>query len=174
MAVVYWITGLSGVGKTTIGWLLYQRIKEKNPAVAFLDGDTLREVFGGDLGYTEADRRRSAMRNARLCALLAGQGLDVVCCTISMFEDVREWNRRNIPGYCEIYVKASMQTLKARNQKGLYTGARQDVAGINFDVEEPSRPDISLDNDGGKTPQEQVEAIEAYIKKQKQLAYSLH
>jgi len=33
--------------------------------------------FAEDMGHSAGDRRRSAMRNARLCHLLAAQGLDV-------------------------------------------------------------------------------------------------
>lgn len=155
----YWFTGLSGAGKTTIGRLWYEKLQEAGEAAVFLDGDELREVFCDDLGYTEADRRKSAMRNARLCALLAGQGITVVCCTISMFDSVREWNRKNIPGYFEVYVKASMETLRRRDQKGLYSRGEKDVAGIHFQVEEPKWPDLVLENDGWKTPEEQVEIL---------------
>ena len=102
---IYWLTGLSGAGKTTIGRLWYEKLKTEGENVVFLDGDELRQVFGDDLGYTEADRRKSAMRNARLCALLGKQGFTVVCCTISMFDSVRAWNRENIPGYFEVYPK---------------------------------------------------------------------
>lgn len=158
---VYFFTGLSGAGKTTIGRLWYEKLRESGEPAVFLDGDELRQVFGDDLGYTEADRRKSAMRNARLCALLARQGLTVVCCTISMFDSVRAWNRKNIPGYFEVYVKASMDTLRSRDQKGLYSRGDRDVAGVHFQVEEPKRPDLILENDGQKTPEEQVEQIAA-------------
>lgn len=153
---VYWFTGLSGAGKTTIGSLWYEKLKECGESAVFLDGDELRRVFGDDLGFTEADRRRSAMRNARLCALLARQGLTVVCCTISMFDDVRDWNRANIPGYFEVYIKVPMKTLRGRDQKGLYSRGDRDVAGVHFQVEEPKCPDLILKNDGEKTPAEQV------------------
>lgn len=156
---VYWLTGLSGAGKTTIGHLWYEKLKESGEAVVFLDGDELRQVFGDDLGFTEADRRKSAMRNARLCALLAKQGITVVCCTISMFDSVRTWNRENIPGYFEVYVKASMETLCSRDQKGLYSREGRDVAGVHFQVEEPKRPDLILENDGQKTPIEQAKLL---------------
>ena len=53
MGIVYWITGLSGSGKTTIGKLLYERMKKTYPNTVFLDGDALRKVFGEDLGYTK-------------------------------------------------------------------------------------------------------------------------
>ena len=163
---VYWLTGLSGAGKTTIGRLWYEKLKAAGETVVFLDGDELRQVFGDDLGFTEADRRKSAMRNARLCTLLAKQEITVVCCTISMFDSVREWNRENIPGYFEVYVKASMETLRRRDQKGLYSREEQDVAGVHFQVEEPKASDLVLENDGQRAPAEQVELlVQSIIKK---------
>ena len=167
MINVYWLTGLSGAGKTTIGRFWYEELKRAGQPVVFLDGDELRQVFGDDLGYTETDRRKSAMRNARLCALLARQGISVVCCTISMFDSVREWNRANIPGYVEVYVKVSMETLRKRDQKGLYS-AGGDVAGIHFTVEEPKCPDIVLQNDGELTPEEQLDILWQRVKKQRE------
>lgn len=163
MSTVYWITGLSGAGKTTIGKLLYKKINESYPNTVFLDGDTLRKVFGDDLGYTKEERRKCAMRYSRLCAMLQEQDMNVVCCTISMFDSVREWNRENIRNYKEIYVKVSMDTLLIRDQKGLYSGIaeeeQKEVAGIHVEAEEPKHPDLILYNDGGKTPEEQVEEI---------------
>jgi adenylylsulfate kinase len=163
MGTVYWITGLSGAGKTTIGRLFYEKLKRDFPNTVFLDGDILREVFGADLGYTEMERRKCAMRYARLCDMLQRQDLNVVCCTISMFEAVREWNRRHIDSYKEIYVKVSMDTLCRRDQKGLYSGnteeKEKEVTGIQIPFEEPRNSDLVLENDGELTPQEQVEKM---------------
>lgn len=159
MGKVYWITGLSGAGKTTIGKLWCERLKALGENTVFLDGDELRKAIADDLGFSESDRRKSGMRNAKLCGLLAEQGLTVVCCTISMFNSIREWNRRNMPGYFEVYVKVSMETLQKRDQKNLYTKQKQDVAGIHFEVEEPQNPDCILENDGRYTPKEQVEFL---------------
>lgn len=152
----YWLTGLSGAGKTTIGRLWYERLRNAGEAAIFLDGDELRQVFGGQMGYTLEDRRKAAMNYARLCALLSRQGLTVVCCTISMFDSVRTWNRENIPGYVEVYIKATMETLRRRDQKGLYSAGAQNVAGIDFQVELPKAPDLILNNDGEESPEDQI------------------
>lgn len=171
MGTVYWITGLSGAGKTTIGKLLYQKMREMYPNTVFLDGDILRKVFGDDLGYTKEERRKCAMRYARICAMLQGQGLNVICCTISMFDSVRDWNRKNIRNYKEIYIKVTMDTLRERDQKGLYSGLTQekqkDVVGIHMDVEEPKHPDVIIENDGEWMPEQQAERILHLIKEAK-------
>lgn len=163
MSEVYWITGLSGAGKTTIGKILYAKLKAEYPNTVFLDGDIMRKTFGDDLGYTREERIKCAMRYARLCAMLSEQDLNVICCTISMFDCVREWNRENIKNYKEIYVKVSMDTLLKRDQKGLYSGItkekKKEVAGVHVEVEEPKNPDLVLENDGNRAPEELAREI---------------
>ncbi len=155
---VYWITGLSGAGKTTIGDLFFKRLREEKKSVLFLDGDTLREVFGNDLGYSREDRFRCAMRYSRLCRLLAEQGQDIVICTISMFHEVRRWNRKNIKKYKEIYIEVPMEVLEQRNQKGLYQSGN-DVVGVDLETELPQNPDLVIKNDGNLPPQALVADI---------------
>jgi adenylylsulfate kinase-like enzyme/phosphohistidine swiveling domain-containing protein len=145
---VFWITGLSGAGKTTLGRELSNRLRAAGHPVTFLDGDALRSVIAEDLGHSKEDRRRSAMRNARLCRLLAEQGADVVCATISLFHEVQRWNRENIPGYREIYLRVPLEELQRRDSKGIYAGARRDVVGLDVPAEAPEAPDLVLDNHG--------------------------
>jgi len=149
---VFWITGLSGAGKTTVGQELARRLRTAGRRVIFLDGDNLRAVIAEDLGHTASDRRRSAMRNARLCRLLAEQGADVVCATISLFHEVQRWNRENIPGYREIYLRVPLEELRLRDNKGIYAQAARaevcDVVGLDVPAETPESPDLVLDNYG--------------------------
>jgi glutamine kinase len=149
---VFWITGLSGAGKTTVGRELWTRLRAAGRPASFLDGDALRAAIAEDIGYGAADRRQSAMRNARLCRLLADQGNDVVCATISLFHEVQRWNRENIPGYHEIYLRVPLEELRRRDSKGIYAGARdsdaRDVVGLGVLAEVPEAPDLVLDNYG--------------------------
>ena len=57
---VYFFTGLSGAGKTTVGSLFYQRLKNTKPNAVYLDGDEIRVAFGEDVGYTNDERLRWA------------------------------------------------------------------------------------------------------------------
>ncbi len=165
---VYWITGLSGAGKTTIGKSLYKKLKSRNDGVVFLDGDILRDVFGNSHGYSVEERKSLAMTYSRMCKMLVEQGLTVICCTISMFHEVRSWNRKNIPNYIEVYLRVSLSVLKERDQKGLYSDIEQgnifDLVGIDIKMEEPESPDIVIDNDGGFSINECINMITEYKK----------
>ncbi len=149
---VFWLTGLSGAGKTTLGRELWRRLRAEGRAATFLDGDALRAAIAEDLAHTAGDRKRSAMRNARLCQLLALQGCDVVCATISLLHDVQRWNRKNIPGYHEIYLQVPMKELQRRDSKGIYgngqRGGKKNVVGVDVRAEIPQSPDLILDNYG--------------------------
>ena len=77
--------------------------------------------------------------------------------------DYVPWNRENIQNYKEIYVKVSMDTLRKRDQKGLYSGIteeeQKEVVGIHMELEEPKCPDLILENNGKWTAEVQVEQI---------------
>lgn len=156
---VYFFTGLSGAGKTTLGGLFYRRLKAKKSNVVLLDGDQLRPMFDVDTGYSFEERKRGAYRNFRLCKMLADQGIDVVLCSISMYHDVRAWNRENIERYREIYIKVSQETLMRRDQKGLYSKGKN-VIGLDLPFEEPQAPHVIVRNDGTQKPEELVYELE--------------
>ena len=48
--MVIWLIGMSGVGKTVIGKEVYKSLKARRPNVVFLDGDSVREIMGNDVG----------------------------------------------------------------------------------------------------------------------------
>ena len=159
---VYFFTGLSGAGKTTIGGLFHRRLKARRANVVVLDGDQIRPVYNEDIGYTDEARLKGASRTFRVAKMLADQGIDVVVCSICMYSAVRDWNREHIENYVEIYIKVERETLLRRNQKGLYSSGR-DVVGVDLPFDEPKRPDIVIRNDGSETPQAIVERLEAML-----------
>jgi len=151
--MVIWITGLSGAGKTTIGRHVHAMLKDKAPNTVLVDGDEIRRVFGWhqDENYFTLDgRRRVAERIAELCGWLDRQGINVVCCTISLFGFLHERNRKTFSRYFEVFVDVPLETLFRRDVKSLYAGARRgeirNVIGVDLPFAPPLNPDLVIDN----------------------------
>ena len=153
---VYWVTGLSGAGKTTLAVSLVAVLRGRGRAAVLLDGDQLREVLDAQSGHGRDARFALAMRYAKLCKVLSEQGIDVVIATISMFREVYAWNRQYLPDYVEIYLNVPLGELRRRDPKGIYrrvdAGTQNDVAGVDLPVEPPESPDIQIDHQDGSTP----------------------
>lgn len=161
---VYFFTGLAGAGKTTIGGLFYRRLKAKRNDIILLDGDQLRRLsFNKQSGYSTEERRNGAFYNFEMCKMLSDQGIDVVLCSISMYNDCRAWAREHIENYKEIYIKVTRETLYRRDQKGLYSSGMKNVVGVDLLCEEPECPDIVIENDGQETPEVIVARLEAEL-----------
>lgn len=155
---VYWITGLSGAGKTTMGTLLYHIMRAEKPNVFRLDGDIARWAYNDVTDFSLEARRACAFRHARVSKMIADQGIDVICCTVSLFHEVQAWNRENFARYVEIFLDVPMDILERRNQKGMYkkakAGEMKNVMGVDQKMEFPLRPDIHFVNDGRWPPKE--------------------
>jgi adenylylsulfate kinase len=162
-APVFWITGLSGSGKTTIAQALTNALSPHVANIVLLDGDHLREVFSGLFGHDRSERLRASQCYGRLCKMLSDQGITVVCSTISLFHDTQAWNRSHIPEYIEVYVKVPLEVLEARDSKQIYSRARagelRDVIGIDIPAEEPLNPDIVIENHGDNTVADAMQTI---------------
>ena len=154
-ARVCWLTGLSGAGKSTLCKLLVARLRTEGRCVVMLDGDELREVMAAEQAHTRAERLALALRYARLCQMLAKQGLDVAIATISLFKEVHAWNRANLPGYVEIYLQVPLEELSRRDPKKIYERARRgelkNVAGVDLDVDFPAAPHLTIEHHAGFT-----------------------
>jgi cytidine diphosphoramidate kinase len=157
---VIWITGLSGAGKSTISREVVLKLRDFGMPVVLLDGDELRELFGAVATNTQnhgrAGRIDLAMKYSYLCQMLASQGLTVVIATISLFHEIHDWNRRNLPGYFEVYLRVPIKILQHRDPKGIYrkykSGELQNVAGLDLVIDEPELPDMVFNYDKEQKP----------------------
>ena len=160
---MWWITGLSGAGKSTVGRLVRDAVSARGCPALLLDGDVMREVLGETSAHGHDDRHRLAMTYARLAREVARQGIDAICATISMFHAVRAWNRVHIPRYREVYLRVPLSELKLRDPKGLYAragrGEETTLVGTDGSCEEPHAPDLVIDNFGDVDPAVAAERI---------------
>lgn len=170
--MVIWLIGLSGAGKSTIGKLLYQRMKLEKPNTIFLDGDEIRKAMGNDLGYSLKDRKLNADRICRFCQLFESQDIEVVCSILSLFPESRSWNRLNLKQYLEVFIDVPLEVLKERDPKGIYQkaakGEASNVAGVDLPFKKPQNPHLTIVNHGpGNSIGNAVEQITRLIQMQR-------
>ena len=85
-----------------------------------------------------------------MAKLLADQGHLVLAATMSLFSEIHQWNREQLPNYLEVYLKVDWESLVARDARGLYSrfdqGNADNIAGLDLDFDAPSQPDLVLEN----------------------------
>ena len=152
--MVIWLIGLSGAGKSTLANEIVIGANKDNQNTILLDGDVIREMFGNDLGYSIEDRLKSAQRICQLGKFLDSQGFNVVTAILSIFPESREWNRKNVKNYYEVFIDSPIDSLIDRDSKGLYAkfnrGEISDVAGMDIDFIKPEKADLIIKNSGSK------------------------
>ncbi len=154
---VYWITGLKGSGKTTVGMALYYKLLQDYDNVLILDGDILKQFVGDSVGYNSNERLARGQRYSQLCKLLVEQGMIVVICTIAMFHEVRKWNRNNIKGYVEVFLNTPPEIIWERDKSKLYSfeEIREQYATLQM----PRCADVIFRNDGTQSLADMVQGI---------------
>ncbi len=156
---VIWLMGLAGSGKSTIAHALTAILKDsiKDRSVIYLDGDGVRELFGAD-DYSRAGRVNISLKRAKLAKLLAEQGVIIVVSAISMFDEVYDFNKKNLPNYFEVYIKCDFEELYRRDQKGLYSQNVKNVVGVDISYNEP-KADLIVDNTERKNTHQKAKTI---------------
>ena len=169
--MVIWFLGISASGKTYLGEKLYNVLKVNYPNIVFLDGDMLRNTISKDLGHSKDERYISEERRSRLCKLLSDQGIHVIVSGLSNEPDIREWNKNNINGYLEIYLKTDQQTIYDRDPKGIYKkylrGVIKNVVGEDIKFNEPKSSWMVINNNGNNDAEALIENIILKLKKDK-------
>ena len=160
-------TGLSGSGKSTIAnGLLIKFLEIGGRPVTLLDGDIVRTHLSSELGFSRAHRSLNIQRIGFVASEITKNGGIAICAPIAPYERDRKINKELISkfgNFIEIFVNTSLEKCEERDSKGLYKLARQGkikgFTGISDPYEEPKSPDIVINSDGSKSPEELVDYI---------------
>ncbi|MBX7143307.1 MAG: adenylyl-sulfate kinase [Oligoflexia bacterium] len=150
-AKTYWLTGLSGSGKSSIARALERALFDKKIPIFHLDGDYLRSGLNRDLGFSIEDRGENVRRTAEVAKLFNEAGMSVICSLVSPFRRDRAAARSIIGSerFVEIYLDVPLQVCEARDPHGLYKKARKgeipEFTGIGSPYEPPLNPALKLD-----------------------------
>ncbi len=165
---VFWFTGLSGSGKSTIANLFEKKLFATGRHTYILDGDNVRHGLNRDLGFTDADRVENIRRVAEVAKLMADAGLIVIVSFISPFSAERRMARELMADgeFVEVFVDTPFEECAKRDPKGLYAralnGEIKNFTGVDSPYEAPENPEIHLET-LGKTAEEMVEALELWL-----------
>lgn len=148
------MTGLSGAGKSTLSTAITDRLRSVRP-IELLDGDDVRTFLSAGLTFSRADRDTNVHRIAYVARLLAKHGVLVFVAAISPYQGTRAQLRALSEAaghpFVEIYVHAPLETVIARDVKGLYRRAQAgeipSFTGISDPYEPPTSPDVEVRTD---------------------------
>jgi len=147
----FWLTGLSGAGKSTVAFALERALVAKGRPCFVLDGDVIRLGLCRDLGYSPADRSENIRRIAEVSRLMNDAGLIVISAFISPLRSDRE-RAREIIGrarFFEVFMSTPLAVCEQRDPKGMYRRARAgeipEFTGISAPYEAPEDPKVALD-----------------------------
>ncbi len=147
--MVIWLTGLSGAGKSTIAADFIKIVKPKLSSLVLIDGDVVRNLFGGDLTYAEGDRQKQIVRIQKIAKFLNEQSIPVIVTALYSNPELLQWNRENLEGYYEVYVNTPFRTVVERDVKGIYqslgTAIKPNIVGYDIPWQEPKFSDLIIE-----------------------------
>ena len=169
---VIWITGLSGSGKTSLAIEMSKVLAAEGIHPILLDGDEMRKNLFGNIipedNYSNKSRKTFGKAYSDLSYFLASQGFIVITSVIAMFEEVFSWNKVNLPGYFEIYLKTALSDLKKEDSKGIYSdfkkGIVNNLPGVNLKIDEPKEPNLILEKKSNFSAEEKAAEVISLLK----------
>ena len=165
---VFWLTGLSGAGKSTIANAFDRKLHEMGKHTYLLDGDNVRHGLSKDLGFSEEDRVENLRRVAEVSKLMVDAGLIVISAFISPFKHERESARELFDQgeFIEVFIDTPLEIAEQRDVKGLYKMAREgkikDFTGINSPYERPEAADVVIKSNECTADEAAISLIEFY------------
>ena len=167
-APVIWLTGIPGSGKTTLAIDLEKYYQKNSLPVEILDGDEIRKTLSKDLGFSPEDRKEHNRRVIFVAQILSKNGVTTIIPLISPYRETRDFARKEIPNFVEVWVKTSVDECIKRDPKGLYkkalAGEIKNLTGLQAPYEEPQNAELILDTEK-QNVEKSVEIILSTVKK---------
>jgi len=149
--ILFWVTGLSGSGKTVIAEKIKKDIARYYGPTLLISGDDLRTIFKFNK-YTASERKVLGKYYCNFAKFITNQKVNLIFAVVGMRDSTRHWNRKNIDNYLEIYIKTNIKTIIKVNKKKIYHKKNSgDIVGINIKPELPKKADIIINNNFKKS-----------------------
>ena len=148
--ILFWITGLSGSGKTAIAEKIKSNILNKYGPTVAVSGNELRKIFNYNK-FSRKHRLAYALSYSKFCKCITDNKINIILSTVSMFHKVRKWNRTNISNYVEIYIQSDINKIIKQKNKFFYKRNYKNIVGKDIKPEFPKSPHIIIENNFNKS-----------------------
>jgi adenylylsulfate kinase len=142
---LFWVTGLSGSGKTTIAKKIKNRIEKKYGPTILINGDDLRKFFLLK-GYSKNDRIEIAYKYSKLFKLITNQNINIIFATVGLMNKIRKIFQNSVKNFFVIYIKSDIRIIKQKRRKKIYFKFNRNIVGVDIKPEFPKKPHVMVEN----------------------------
>jgi adenylylsulfate kinase len=161
---------MSGSGKSTLSIELKKVLQNNSYSVQIIDGDTIRDNYTTQLGFSRKDVMVNNLNIAQKCLELRNTCDVILVPVISPYQEVRSEVRKRLqPNFHLIYLTTTLDNLKKRDTKGLYaladSGVIKDLIGFSKETpyEAPDDAELTINTTDKKTIMESTIQLVNYI-----------
>lgn len=160
--ILFWITGLSGSGKTSIANKIHKNISKMYGPSIVISGDNLRKIFELNK-YDYQSRMLNMKKFTKFAKFITDKKINLIFAVVGLIEKPKIWSRKNIDNYIEIYIKTDIKKIIKKNKKKLYHNKKKNIVGLSIKPEFPKKYDILINNDFTKSLGELSKILENKI-----------
>ena len=161
--ILFWITGVSGSGKTALASKIKKEIIKKYGPTLVISGDDIRRIFELNK-YNYKDRLIVLKKYCKLAKFITNQKINLIFAVVGMIDEIRKWNRKNIDNYVEIYIKSDIKKIIKFGKKKTYKNEKENIVGLDIKLDFPKKPDIIINNNFKSTINEMSRELLKKIK----------
>ena len=144
--ILFWVTGLSGSGKTSIAKKILKSIQKKFGKTIVVSGDDLRGIFSFK-SYTRKERADLGIKYSKFAKFITDQKINLIFAVVGMRHKIRSHNKKTIKNYIEIFIKSDINRIIKLKKKKVYLKSKKNIVGLGISPEFPKKPDITIEND---------------------------
>lgn len=163
--ILFFITGLSGAGKTSTSLKIKKYIIKSFGPTVIIHSEKIRKIYNFK-GFNKNERISLGSQHINLLNLILKQKINVIYDAIALSDKLRTLKRKKIKNYVEIFIKSDVKKIiKFNKKKKIYNKLKSNIVGVDIRAEFPKNPHITINNDFKKNISNLTTELEKKISK---------